>query len=56
MNPADYEPAKPGKAMGKTMIPLWMNRDNPADMAKLARARHREFVFGRTNGTAANSR
>ena len=51
MNPAEYEPAKPGKAMGKVMIPLWLNRENPADMAKLQTARHREFEFGRTNGT-----
>ncbi len=41
MNPKDYEPAKPGKAMGKTMIPLWLDRNNPNDMAKLQTARHR---------------
>src|SRR6185369_17254238 len=51
MNPADYEPAKPGKVAGKKMIPLWMDRDNPDDIAKLASARHREYEFGRSNGT-----
>ncbi|HET6720963.1 MAG TPA: hypothetical protein VFH22_15025, partial [Rhodocyclaceae bacterium] len=47
MKPTDYEPAKPGKAAGKKMIPLWIDRDNAADMAKLQTARHREFIFGR---------
>jgi manganese oxidase len=51
MNPADYEPAKPGKAKGKTMIPLWMHREDAADMARLQTARRREFVFGRADGT-----
>jgi manganese oxidase len=51
MNPADYEPPKPGKAAGKKMIPLWLDRSNPADMAKLQTARRREFDFGRSNGT-----
>src|SRR6185295_878218 len=51
MNPANFEPAKPGKAAGKKMIPLWLDRSNPADMAKLQNARRREYHFGRSNGT-----
>ncbi|NUU39200.1 Ig-like domain-containing protein [Pseudomonas sp. C2B4] len=51
MNPADYEPAKPGKAAGKLMIPLTIDRDSPVDQAKLKVARHREFIFGRSDGT-----
>ncbi|WP_236599330.1 cytochrome c peroxidase [Ramlibacter monticola] len=51
MDPSEYEPAKPGKAAGKKMIPLWLDRNNPADQLKLANARHREFHFGRSNGT-----
>ncbi len=51
MNPADYEPAKPGKAAGKFMIPLTLNRDDPVVQAKLKLARHREFIFGRSDGT-----
>jgi FtsP/CotA-like multicopper oxidase with cupredoxin domain len=53
MNPANYEPAKPGKAAGKTMIPLWLDRSNPADMQKLQTARSRTFEFGRKSGTDA---
>ncbi|WP_371318118.1 Ig-like domain-containing protein [Pseudomonas sp. PDM31] len=51
MNPADYEPAKPGKPAGKKMIPLHLNRDDPTMQAKLKAARHREFIFGRSDGT-----
>ncbi|WP_433771836.1 Ig-like domain-containing protein [Pseudomonas putida] len=51
MNPADYEPPKPGKAAGKVMIPLTLNRDDPVVQAKLKQARHREFIFGRSDGT-----
>ncbi|MBL0424087.1 multicopper oxidase domain-containing protein [Ramlibacter alkalitolerans] len=51
MNPADYEPAKPGKAAGKKMVPLWLDRSDPAMLAKLANARHRAFHFGRNTGT-----
>ncbi|WP_442967223.1 Ig-like domain-containing protein [Pseudomonas sp. WJP1] len=51
MNPAEYEPAKPGKPAGKKMIPLTLDRDNPTDLAKLNVARHREFIFGRSDGT-----
>ncbi|HXE50805.1 MAG TPA: multicopper oxidase domain-containing protein [Ramlibacter sp.] len=57
LNPYDYEPAKPAtkgtkaKAVGKTMIPLWLDRTNSADMAKLQTARRREFHFGRGSGT-----
>nr|WP_256357373.1 Ig-like domain-containing protein [Pseudomonas sp. PDM26] len=51
MNPADFEPAKPGKPAGKTMIPLTLNRDDPAVQARLQVARHREFSFGRSDGT-----
>lgn len=45
MDPADYVTGK------KAMIPLTLNRDDPADQAKLAAARHRSFSFGRSNGT-----
>lgn len=51
MNPAAYEPAKPGKAEGLVMIPLKLHRDNAADKALLAKARHRTFTFGRSDGT-----
>src|SRR5207253_9509861 len=51
MNPADFEPAKPGKPAGRKMIPLTIDRDNPADQAKLNAARHRLFTFGRSSGT-----
>jgi manganese oxidase len=44
MNPADYEP---GKAK---MIPLPIDRDNPADRALLNAARHRTFEFKRSQG------
>lgn len=45
MNPADFEPGK------KTLIPLTIHRDDPADQAKLAKARHRSFEFVRSSGT-----
>ncbi|QJP94998.1 multicopper oxidase domain-containing protein [Pseudomonas fluorescens] len=51
MNPAAYEPAKPGKAEGMVMIPLKIHRDNAADKALLAKALHRTFTFGRADGT-----
>jgi FtsP/CotA-like multicopper oxidase with cupredoxin domain len=51
LNPVDYEPARTGKPEGKKMIPLWMDRNNPADMDKLKTARRREFEFGRFAGT-----
>jgi hypothetical protein len=51
MDPAAYEPAKPGKAEGLVMIPLKIHRDNAADKALLAQARHRTFIFGRSDGT-----
>jgi FtsP/CotA-like multicopper oxidase with cupredoxin domain len=51
MNPAAYEPARPGKAEGLVMIPLKIHRDNAADKAILAQARHRTFIFGRSDGT-----
>ncbi|PMV86519.1 MULTISPECIES: multicopper oxidase domain-containing protein [unclassified Pseudomonas] len=51
MDPAAYEPAKPGKAEGLFMIPLKIHRDNAADKALLAQARHRTFTFGRSDGT-----
>ncbi|WP_085688997.1 MULTISPECIES: multicopper oxidase domain-containing protein [unclassified Pseudomonas] len=51
MDPAAYEPAKPGKAEGKVMIPLKIHRDNAADKALLAKALHRTFTFGRADGT-----
>ncbi|QTD35419.1 multicopper oxidase domain-containing protein [Pseudomonas fluorescens] len=51
MDPAAYEPAKPGKAEGMVMIPLKIHRDNAADKALLAKALHRTFIFGRADGT-----
>ncbi|MGH8377146.1 MAG: hypothetical protein ACRER6_17980, partial [Pseudomonas sp.] len=51
MDPTAYEPAKLGKAAGKSMIPLTINRDDVADKEKLAAARHRTFTFGRSDGT-----
>jgi hypothetical protein len=42
MDPRDYGPVK------KTMIPLRLHRDDPADQARLAKARHRTFEFGRS--------
>jgi FtsP/CotA-like multicopper oxidase with cupredoxin domain len=45
MDPADYVPGK------LTMIPLSIHRDDPADQAKLAGARHRTFEFVRGAGT-----
>ncbi|CAI8828977.1 manganese oxidase [Pseudomonas sp. IT-P100] len=51
MDPAAYEPAKPGKAEGLVMIPLKIHRDNAADKQLLANARHRTFTFGRSDGT-----
>jgi FtsP/CotA-like multicopper oxidase with cupredoxin domain len=53
MDPYQFEPAKPGKLAGKTMIPLWLNRDNPDDIATLKTAIHRTFDFGRFQGTDA---
>jgi FtsP/CotA-like multicopper oxidase with cupredoxin domain len=51
MDPVAYEPAKPGKAAGLKMIPLTLDRNAVADQAKLKDARHREFIFGRSDGT-----
>ncbi|WP_283183925.1 multicopper oxidase domain-containing protein [Pseudomonas svalbardensis] len=51
MDPAAYEPAKPGKAEGLFMIPLKIHYDNAADKALLAKARHRTYTFGRSDGT-----
>ncbi|WP_223556550.1 Ig-like domain-containing protein [Pseudomonas sp. BF-R-01] len=45
MDPAAFVPG------GKTMIPLPIDRDNPNDQARLNVARHREFIFGRSDGT-----
>ncbi len=45
MDPVDFEPGK------KKMIPLPINRDDPADQALLANARHRTFEFVRSSGT-----
>ncbi len=53
MDPYAYEPPKPGKAAGLKMIPLWMDRSNAQDMAKLANVTHRTFDFGRSSGTDA---
>ncbi|MBL0393788.1 multicopper oxidase domain-containing protein [Ramlibacter monticola] len=51
MNPAEYEPAKGIKPAGKKMIPLWLDRNNPTQMAALQNARYRTFDFGRSSGT-----
>ncbi len=45
MDPAEFVPG------GKKMIPLHLDRDDPADQALLANARHRTFIFGKSNGT-----
>jgi FtsP/CotA-like multicopper oxidase with cupredoxin domain len=45
MDPKDFETGK------KKMIPLKIDRDNPADMARLANARHRTFEFVRSAGS-----
>jgi FtsP/CotA-like multicopper oxidase with cupredoxin domain len=45
MDPTDFEPGK------RAMIPLTIHRDDPADQAKLAKARHRTFEFARSAGT-----
>jgi manganese oxidase len=54
MNPADYEPARPGKVAGKKMIPLWLDRNDPNYLTTLQNARRREFKFGRSSGTDEN--
>jgi cytochrome c peroxidase/FtsP/CotA-like multicopper oxidase with cupredoxin domain len=51
MDPHDYEPAKTGQLAGKTMIPLWLDRNSAADQNMIANARRRDFHFGRSNGT-----
>ena len=48
MDPAQYVAGK------KTMIPLTLHRDDPADQAKLVAARHRTFEFVRSGGTDAS--
>ncbi len=45
MDPAAFEPGK------RTMIPLPIHRDDPADQAILAAARHRSFNFARSSPT-----
>ena len=45
MNPANYVAGQ------QKMIPLSIDRDDPADQALLAQARHRTFDFGRSSGT-----
>jgi FtsP/CotA-like multicopper oxidase with cupredoxin domain len=45
MDPVKFEPGK------KKMIPLTIDRDNPADQAMLAGTRHRTFQFARSNPT-----
>ncbi|MEJ8838313.1 multicopper oxidase domain-containing protein [Ramlibacter sp. AN1133] len=51
MNPVDYEPVASGKGLHKKMIPLWLDRTNPTQMAALGSARYRTFDFGRSGGT-----
>jgi FtsP/CotA-like multicopper oxidase with cupredoxin domain len=45
MDPDDFIAGK------KKMIPLPLDRDDPDDQARLARARHHTFEFGRSGGT-----
>lgn len=45
MDPREFEPGR------KKMIPLTIDRDDPADQVKLAQARHRTFEFARSSGT-----
>jgi hypothetical protein len=45
LDPNDFVPGR------KTMIPLPLHRDDPADQARLAGARHRTFDFARANPT-----
>jgi FtsP/CotA-like multicopper oxidase with cupredoxin domain len=47
MNPADFIAGK------MSMIPLSINRDDPADQSLLAKARHRTFTFARSAATDA---
>jgi FtsP/CotA-like multicopper oxidase with cupredoxin domain len=55
MKPDQYTPAYPGKTTtSKKMVPLWLNRNDPADMAKLQNARLRTFHFGKSSGTDLN--
>jgi FtsP/CotA-like multicopper oxidase with cupredoxin domain len=49
MDPADYEPGK------QTMIPLTIDREDPADQARLAAARHHTFEFVRSGGGVDDS-
>jgi FtsP/CotA-like multicopper oxidase with cupredoxin domain len=51
MNPAEYEPARTNKPAGKKMIPLWLDRNSPADQARLQQARLRVFEWGKSSGT-----
>ena len=51
MDPVAYEPAKPGKAADLKMLPLPIDRNSATDLAKIKDARHREFIFGRSDGT-----
>jgi FtsP/CotA-like multicopper oxidase with cupredoxin domain len=44
MDPRNFEPG------GQTMIPLTIDRDDSADQARLAQARHRTFEFVRGGG------
>ncbi|HET8745205.1 MAG TPA: multicopper oxidase domain-containing protein, partial [Ramlibacter sp.] len=53
MDPTDYEPVASRRGAHKKMIPLWLDRNNPADMAKLQTAIRHEFHFGRSSGTDA---
>lgn len=53
LDPLAYEPAKPGKAAGRKMIPLVLDRNDSSDRVKLSLARHRTFIFGRSDGTDA---
>ncbi len=45
MDPTRFEPG------GKVMITLPIHRDDPIDLAKIAKARHRTFEFARSNPT-----
>ena len=45
MNPVDFEPGR------RKMVPLTLNRDSPADQARMKQARHRTFRFTNQNLT-----
>jgi FtsP/CotA-like multicopper oxidase with cupredoxin domain len=52
MKADQFTPAYPGKTTtSKKMIPLWLNRNDPAQMAALQGARLRTFDFGKSGAS-----